>query len=101
MRPLAAYDVPLRGAHAVVVVGCSPILGKPVAMLLLGADATVTVCHSRTTDLPEQVATADGVVAPPSVVLTTTPSPVTYALDPQQARCRPPQRPAGDKKAGR
>ncbi len=62
IRLLQAYDVPLKGAHAVVV-GRSPILGKPIAMLLLGADATVTICHSRTTELADRVATADVVVA--------------------------------------
>jgi len=62
MRLLAAYDVPLEGAHAVVI-GRSPILGKPVGMLLLASNATVTYTHSRTTDLPAIVRTADIVVA--------------------------------------
>jgi methylenetetrahydrofolate dehydrogenase (NADP+)/methenyltetrahydrofolate cyclohydrolase len=62
MRLLDAYDVELTGKHAVVV-GRSPILGKPVGMLLLNRNATVTYCHSRTTDLAEQVARADVVVA--------------------------------------
>ncbi|HEX4059640.1 MAG TPA: tetrahydrofolate dehydrogenase/cyclohydrolase catalytic domain-containing protein [Streptosporangiaceae bacterium] len=62
MRLLAAYDVEISGQHAVVI-GRSPILGKPVGMLLLAADATVTYCHSRTRDLPAIVATADIVVA--------------------------------------
>jgi methylenetetrahydrofolate dehydrogenase (NADP+) / methenyltetrahydrofolate cyclohydrolase len=62
LRLLDAYDVDLRGKHAVVV-GRSPILGKPVAMLLLARDATVTICHSRTQDLPGIVRTADVVVA--------------------------------------
>ncbi len=62
LRLLEAYDVDLAGAHAVVV-GRSPILGKPVGMLLLGRDATVTYCHSRTADLAEQVRQADVVVA--------------------------------------
>lgn len=61
MRLLAAYDIDLRGRHAVVV-GRSAILGKPMAMMLLGADATVTICHSRTRDLPEHVRRADVVV---------------------------------------
>ena len=47
MRLLEANDVELAGKHAVVV-GRSPILGKPMAMMLLNANATVTVCHSRT-----------------------------------------------------
>ncbi|MCE9589238.1 MAG: bifunctional 5,10-methylene-tetrahydrofolate dehydrogenase/5,10-methylene-tetrahydrofolate cyclohydrolase [Planctomycetes bacterium] len=62
MRLLEAYKVPVTGKHAVVV-GRSPILGKPMAMMLLAADATVTICHSRTKDLPGMVAQADIVVA--------------------------------------
>lgn len=62
VRLLDHYDVPLSGAHAVVI-GRSPILGKPAAMLLLARDSTVTVCHSRTRELPEIVRTADIVVA--------------------------------------
>jgi methylenetetrahydrofolate dehydrogenase (NADP+)/methenyltetrahydrofolate cyclohydrolase len=54
--------VELSGRHAVVI-GRSPILGKPVGMLLLGRDATVTYCHSKTRDLPSIVKTADIVVA--------------------------------------
>ena len=50
MRLLEQYDVPLEGARAVVV-GRSDIVGKPAALLLLHANATVTVCHSRTKDL--------------------------------------------------
>jgi methylenetetrahydrofolate dehydrogenase (NADP+)/methenyltetrahydrofolate cyclohydrolase len=62
MRLLDHYDVDPRGRHAVVI-GRSPILGKPVGMLLLARDATVTYCHSRTRDLPDIVRTADIVVA--------------------------------------
>jgi methylenetetrahydrofolate dehydrogenase (NADP+) / methenyltetrahydrofolate cyclohydrolase len=62
MRLLNAYGVDPAGKHAVVV-GRSPILGKPVGMLLLGRDATVTYCHSRTRDLPRIVRAADIVVA--------------------------------------
>ncbi|MCG3171160.1 MAG: Bifunctional protein FolD protein [Pseudomonadales bacterium] len=61
MRLLGAYDIPLAGRHAVVV-GRSPILGKPMALMLLNANCTVTVCHSRTRDLPQHVAQADVVV---------------------------------------
>ena len=62
MRLLEAYDVKLSGLHAVVV-GRSPILGKPMAMMLLAADCTVTICHSRTKDLAKHVQQADIVVA--------------------------------------
>ncbi|WP_443054987.1 bifunctional 5,10-methylenetetrahydrofolate dehydrogenase/5,10-methenyltetrahydrofolate cyclohydrolase [Streptomyces sp. IBSBF 2394] len=62
MRLLDEYEVDLAGKHAVVV-GRSPILGKPVGMLLLGRDATVTYCHSRTVDLPSIVREADVLVA--------------------------------------
>ena len=61
MRLLAAYHMEIEGKHAVVV-GRSPILGKPMAMMLLNANATVTVCHSRTNDLPDLVRQADIVV---------------------------------------
>ncbi|MFE4815708.1 bifunctional 5,10-methylenetetrahydrofolate dehydrogenase/5,10-methenyltetrahydrofolate cyclohydrolase [Streptomyces sp. NPDC056704] len=62
MRLLDAYDVDPAGRRAVVV-GRSAILGKPVGMLLLGRDATVTYCHSRTTGLSSLVREADIVVA--------------------------------------
>lgn len=61
MRLLAAYDLELGGQNAVVV-GRSPILGKPMAMMLLNAHATVTVCHSRTRKLSELIGQADIVV---------------------------------------
>ena len=50
LRLLQHYAIPLRGAHAVVV-GRSPVVGMPLALLLIDADATVSVCHSRTRDL--------------------------------------------------
>lgn len=62
IRLLDAYDIDPTGLHAVVI-GRSPILGKPVGMLLLARDATVTFCHSRTSDLPHIVSEADIVVA--------------------------------------
>lgn len=62
MALLDAYEIPLSGRHAVVV-GRSPILGKPIGMLLLGRHATVTYCHSRTKDLEHHVAHADLLVA--------------------------------------
>ena len=61
MRLLAHYKITLAGKHAVVV-GRSPILGKPVAMMLLNANATVTICHSRTQGLSYLVRQADIVV---------------------------------------
>jgi len=61
MKLLTHYEIPLSGRRAVVV-GRSPILGKPMAMMLLNADATVTICHSRTRDLPAIIAEADIVV---------------------------------------
>ncbi|MEU9125843.1 bifunctional 5,10-methylenetetrahydrofolate dehydrogenase/5,10-methenyltetrahydrofolate cyclohydrolase [Streptomyces sp. NPDC048506] len=62
LRLLDHYDVELAGKHAVVV-GRSAILGKPVGMLLLGRNATVTYCHSRTTDLASLTRQADVLVA--------------------------------------
>lgn len=61
MRLLEHYQVPLAGKHAVIV-GRSPILGKPMALMLLNANATVTVCHSRTENLPSFIRQADLVV---------------------------------------
>ena len=61
MRLLAHHQVPIQGKRAVVV-GRSPILGKPMAMMLLNAHATVTICHSRTAQLPDVVRQADLVV---------------------------------------
>ena len=58
---LDEYDVPLSGARAVVV-GRSNIVGKPVALLLLARNATVTICHSRTTDLAAETREADVLV---------------------------------------
>jgi methylenetetrahydrofolate dehydrogenase (NADP+)/methenyltetrahydrofolate cyclohydrolase len=59
---LRRYDIPLAGADAVVI-GRSDIVGKPVALLLQQADATVTMCHSRTRDLREHCRRADVLVA--------------------------------------
>ena len=58
MRILEAYNIETSGKHAVVV-GRSPILGKPMSLMLLNADATVTICHSRTKNLPELIKQAD------------------------------------------
>lgn len=70
MRLLEAYNIPFSGKHAVVV-GRSPILGKPMAMMLLNANCTVTICHSRTQNLPELIKQADilvGAVGKPEFI---------------------------------
>jgi methylenetetrahydrofolate dehydrogenase (NADP+)/methenyltetrahydrofolate cyclohydrolase len=54
MKLLSHYKIPLEGRPAVVI-GRSPILGKPLAMMLMNANATVTICHSRTRNLPDVV----------------------------------------------
>jgi len=59
---LKRSEIPISGKHAVIV-GRSNIVGKPMAMLLLKENATVTICHSRTTDLPAITRTADILVA--------------------------------------
>ena len=61
MRMLDFYDIDISGMNAVVV-GRSPILGKPMAMMLLNKNATVTICHSRTQELENYVKNADLVV---------------------------------------
>ena len=61
MRLLEEYDVPLEGARAVVV-GRSLIVGRPAALLLLHANATVTIAHSRTADLAAHTRGADVLV---------------------------------------
>ena len=61
MRLLNHYKIEIEGKHAVVV-GRSPILGKPMAMMLLNENATVTICHSRTKDLKDEISSADIVV---------------------------------------
>jgi methylenetetrahydrofolate dehydrogenase (NADP+)/methenyltetrahydrofolate cyclohydrolase len=62
MEILDRSAIPIGGRHAVVI-GRSEIVGKPMAMLLLQRDATVTICHSKTPDLPGVAATADILVA--------------------------------------
>jgi methylenetetrahydrofolate dehydrogenase (NADP+) / methenyltetrahydrofolate cyclohydrolase len=56
------YRIPIEGSRAVVV-GRSDIVGKPIAMLLLHRNATVTICHSRTRNLPEVTREADVLIA--------------------------------------
>ncbi len=70
MTLLRHYDIELEGKHAVVI-GRSPILGKPMAAMLLNANATVTICHSRTRNLSELVGQADilvGAVGQPELI---------------------------------
>jgi len=62
MKMLEYIGVNLKGKE-VVVVGRSNIVGKPVALMCLAEHATVTICHSRTVDLPQKVAAADVVIA--------------------------------------
>src|ERR1700741_2391356 len=62
MEILRRNGVPIEGANAVVL-GRSDIVGKPMALLLMHANATVTICHSRTRDLPDILRRADIVVA--------------------------------------
>jgi len=61
MRILEFYDVDISGLNAVVV-GRSPILGKPMAMMLLNKNATVTICHSRTKRLEDHIRGADLII---------------------------------------
>jgi methylenetetrahydrofolate dehydrogenase (NADP+)/methenyltetrahydrofolate cyclohydrolase len=62
MEILRRNDVPIEGANAVVL-GRSDIVGKPMSLLLMHANATVTICHSKTRDLPEVLRRADIIVA--------------------------------------
>lgn len=62
MKLLEAYQIPVSGKHAVVI-GRSNIVGKPMAMLLLAKNATVTICHSKTANLAEMTRQADILVA--------------------------------------
>lgn len=62
MELLSRYNIPTKGKHAVVI-GRSNIVGKPMALLLLQADCTVTICHSKTVDLAKYTKEADIIVA--------------------------------------
>jgi methylenetetrahydrofolate dehydrogenase (NADP+)/methenyltetrahydrofolate cyclohydrolase len=62
MELLRRYEIPITGKHAVVV-GRSDIVGKPMALLLLHQSATVTICHSKTSDLAEECRRGDILVA--------------------------------------
>jgi methylenetetrahydrofolate dehydrogenase (NADP+) / methenyltetrahydrofolate cyclohydrolase len=71
MRLLRRYEISIEGREAVVV-GRSPILGRPMAMMLLAANATVTICHSRTKNVAEVVGRAEivvGAVGKPEFIL--------------------------------
>ena len=61
IRLIEHYDLQIQGLNAVVV-GRSPILGKPMAMMLLNLNATVTICHSRTKNIEEIISNADLIV---------------------------------------
>ena len=61
IRLIEYYDLQIQGLNAVVV-GRSPILGKPMAMMLLNLNATVTICHSRTKNIEEIISNADLIV---------------------------------------
>ncbi len=61
IRLIEHYDLQIQGLNAVVV-GRSPILGKPMAMMLLNLNATVTICHSRTKNIEEIICNADLIV---------------------------------------
>jgi methylenetetrahydrofolate dehydrogenase (NADP+)/methenyltetrahydrofolate cyclohydrolase len=70
MRILEHYKIEISGKNAVVV-GRSPILGKPMAMMLLNKNATVTICHSRTANLQDYIKNADilvGAVGVPRLI---------------------------------
>lgn len=62
MAILDYYRIPIEGKHAVII-GRSPILGKPVSLMLLNRNATVTICHSKTLNLADMVGLADIIVA--------------------------------------
>ena len=62
IRLLDEYKIPIEGKHAVIV-GRSNIVGKPLAQMLLNRNATVTICHSRTENLPDITKTADILVS--------------------------------------
>lgn len=62
IRMLTHYQIPVEGKRAVVI-GRSQVIGKPVSLLLLARNATVTICHSRTENLPEVCREADILIA--------------------------------------
>lgn len=76
LATLRHYDIPLAGKHAVVI-GRSDVIGKPVAQLLLAANATVTICHSKTQDLSHFTHAADILVAAVGKAMMVTPDMVS------------------------
>lgn len=76
LATLRHYEIPLAGKHAVVI-GRSDVIGKPVAQLLLAANATVTICHSKTQDLPNFTRAADILVAAVGKAMMVTPDMVS------------------------
>lgn len=83
MSLLRFYEIPIAGKHAVIV-GRSAILGKPMALMLLNQNATVTICHSKTLDLPAFIAQADiliGAVGRPELIKTAWIKPGAVVID--------------------
>ena len=76
LATLRHYEIPLAGKHAVVI-GRSDVIGKPVAQLLLAANATVTICHSKTQDSPHFTRAADILVAAVGKAMMVTPDMVS------------------------
>lgn len=76
LATLRHYEIPLAGKHAVVI-GRSDVIGKPVAQLLLAANATVTICHSKTQDLPHFTRAVDILVAAVGKAMMVTPDMVS------------------------
>lgn len=76
LATLRHYEIPLAGKHAVVI-GRSDVIGKPVAQLLLAANATVTICHSKTKDLSHFTLAADILVAAVGKAMMVTPDMVS------------------------
>jgi methylenetetrahydrofolate dehydrogenase (NADP+)/methenyltetrahydrofolate cyclohydrolase len=104
MELLREYKVQTAGAHAVVI-GRSNIVGKPMMALLVqpGTDATVTVCHSRTRDMAEQVRRADIVVAAvgkPRLVTADMVKPGAVVIDVGINRIDDPSHPKGSRIVG-
>jgi methylenetetrahydrofolate dehydrogenase (NADP+) / methenyltetrahydrofolate cyclohydrolase len=93
---LKRYEIPIAGKRAVVV-GRSDIVGKPMAMLLLHEHATVTICHSKTPDLPAECRRADILVAAigrPAFVTRDFMNPGAVVIDVGINRLRPEEQPA-------